>query len=113
MEVTALATQHNICATEALEKFNAMQLKKMRDEVAAHIQVCRIRRLHRGNDAPFCQIQFASRSADPRVQNFLRLIVEELGANADGEMKYGMAPPGRNEREIRSLLRLMGGEEDE
>ena len=71
------------------------------------IQVFRLR-VCKGN--PFySNLQFATRSQQPLVTSFLSDLLDLLTAQADGEMRYGTAPPSATEMALREILDRLGG----
>ena len=70
--------------------------------MSLEIQVFKVRIMK--SDKENCIFQFASRSQLPVVTAFLQGLLELLSAQAEGIMKYGMAPPSGVERVLKKML---------
>lgn len=85
---------------------SALEAANTRSCIAQEIQVFRIR-VCRG-DNRYSNFHFATRSAIPTVTNFVSSMLNILTSQADGELRYGMAPPSSCERALKKLLAEMG-----
>ena len=68
-----------------------LEAANTRKEIGQEIQVLRIR-VCRG-DNRYSNFQFATRSTLPTVTNFAQSMLSILSTQAEGELRYGMAPP--------------------
>ena len=104
--IALLAAKDNIRAEDALTKINKKIEADIRVKIASEIQVFRCREC-KGNPE-FSNLQFASRSVTPTITNFLKTLLDTLTETAEGNIRYGMAPPTATERALRQLLQSMG-----
>ena len=92
----------------AIDNLNNWSHKAMRTDIAKQVQVFGVRVSY---EKKWANLAFASRSADPIVQQTLLLIVNECVDNGEGEHRFGTAPPKQTERQIGKLIESL--EEDE
>ena len=88
----------------------ALEAANTRTKIAQEIQVFRFR-VCRG-DNRYSNFQFATRSSLPTVTNFVQSMLSILTTQAEGELRYGMAPSSSCERALKKLLGDMGGDDD-
>ena len=86
----------------------ALDAANTRTRIAQEIQVFMIRTC-RGHNR-YNNFQLATRSTLPTVTSFAQSMLSILTAQADGELRYGMAPPSPCERALKKLMGEMGGD---
>ena len=79
-----------------------LEAANTRTKIAQEIQVFRIRVC--SGDNRYSNFQFATRSTQPTVINFVQSMLSILTMQAEGELRYGMAPPSSCERALKKLL---------
>ena len=87
-----------------------LEAANTRVRIAQEIQVFRIRACR--GDNRYSNFQFATRSSIPIVTNFVASLLNILTSHAEGEIRYGMAPPSSCERILKKLLADMGDDSD-
>ena len=83
-----------------------LEAANTRVRIAQEIQVFRIRTCR--GDNRFSNFQFSTRSSIPIVTNFVSSLLSILTSQAEGELRYGMAPPSSCERSLKKPLADMG-----
>ena len=86
----------------------ALEAADTRTRLAQEIHVFRIRTCR--GDKRYSNIQFATRSALPTVTSFVQRRLSILTTLAEGELRYGMAPPSCCERAPNQMLGEMAGD---
>ena len=80
----------------------ALEAADARTKIAQEIQVFRIRACR--GDNRYSNFQFATRSNLQTVTNFVQSMLNILTSQAEGELRYEMAPPSSCERALKKLL---------
>ena len=88
-----------------------LEAANTRKKIAQEIQVFRIRTCR--GDNRYSNFQFATRSALPTVTNFVQSMLSILTTQAEGELRYGMAPPFSCERALKKLLGEMSNNNED
>ena len=104
--IAQIVAKDNISTEDAIIHINKQIEADVRVTIASEIQVFRCREC-KGNPE-FSNLQFASKSVAPTVTNFLNTLSDTLTETAEGNIRYGMAPPSETERALRQLLQSMG-----
>ena len=84
----------------------ALEAANSRTRIAQEIQVFRTRVCI--GDNRYSNSQFATRRALATVTNFFQSMMNILTSQAEGELRYGMAPPSSCERALKKELGEMG-----
>ena len=92
---------------QVVARLNEKAETEVRARLAMEIQVFRFK-VCKGNPL-YTNFQFATRSQNPQVTSFLSALLDLLTSQADGEMRYGTAPPSATERALRAILDRLGG----
>ena len=113
-ETSQLALQHfetekekGYTMAQVLARLTEKAEQETRTRLAVEIQVFRFK-ICKGNPQ-YTNFQFATRSQNPQITTFLSSLLDLLTSQADGEMRYGTAPPSATERALRAILDRLGG----
>ena len=88
-----------------------LEAANTRTKIAGEIQVFRIKTCR--GDNRYSDFQFATRSSNVVVTNFVRSMLSILTTQAEGELRYGMASPSPCERALKKLLGEMGNSNED